>query len=297
MSSEEGWDQWFEEYERFILHYARIAKEEGVDLFCIGTELTTAARQRQADWRRIVKVIRSVYDGPLVYAANWLEEYEHVAFWDALDYVGINAFFPLSPTLKPSPAELRRNARALADSIETIAHRTRKPVIFTEVGFKSVSGSSVEPWSWTRRYDAVDLQEQVECYRAILEAFWDRPWFCRYVLVEVVQRSTAGWTTPHRLHAAAQTGRAAAGGLVQKAGRTLAVAGRVARLPGPGVGTHLIHVSLGGPTQFNPGQRCIRVAAGNIAVAPPGHPVSHLLARCPFERLDHLHNAVAATGS
>ena len=118
-----------------------------------------------------------MYDGPLVYAANWWAEYDRIGFWDALDYVGINAFFPLSRGPAPSSAELGRNAVAIADSIELLYQRTGKPVIFTEVGFKSVRGTSVEPWEWSGSLDAVDVQEQVRCYEAIFESFWGRPWF------------------------------------------------------------------------------------------------------------------------
>ena len=177
MADEDGWTRWFADYERFVLHYATIAAAEGVELFCIGTELTAAATTREADWRRLIERVRSVYGGPLVYAANWWVEYNRIGFWDALDYVGINAFFPLSREPGPSGAELRRNAAAIADSIELLYQRVGKPIIFTEIGYKSVRGASVEPWEWTRRHDAVDVEEQVRCYQTIFEAFWDRPWF------------------------------------------------------------------------------------------------------------------------
>ena len=51
-------------------------------------------------------------------------------------------------------------------------------VIFTEVGYKSVRGSTVKPWEWTRRFEpAVDTNLQSRAYRAVLEALWERPWF------------------------------------------------------------------------------------------------------------------------
>ncbi len=177
MQDEDAWAQWFADYQRFILHYARLATAEQVELFCIGTELTTAAVERQAEWRRLIAQVRAHYPGSLVYAANWFEEYEHIAFWDALDYIGINAFFPLSAASNPSLEELRQNAAAVAENIALVYQRSGKPVIFTEVGFKSVRGTSVRPWKWTRQHDVVDLEAQARCYRVIFETFWSRPWF------------------------------------------------------------------------------------------------------------------------
>ena len=177
MTVEERWKAWFSDYERFILHYARLAAAEQVELLCIGTELTATAIQREADWRRLITRIRQHYPGPLVYAANWWAEYEHIAFWDALDYIGINAFFPLSSTSEPSLVELRGQTGTIAKNIALLHKKTGKPVIFTEVGFKSVRGTSIRPWSWTRRHDTIDLAAQVRYYQAIFETFWPRSWF------------------------------------------------------------------------------------------------------------------------
>ena len=80
-----------------------------------------------------------------MYAANWWGEYNCIAFWDAVDYIGINAFFPLSDRPDPSLAELRSLAETVADEIATVQRAASKPVIFTEVGFKSVTGTSVRP--------------------------------------------------------------------------------------------------------------------------------------------------------
>ena len=178
MDTEEEWAQWFDDYERFILHYAGVAATAEMDLFCVGVELTRASLEREEDWRRVIALVRQRYGGQLTYAANWWEEYDQIAFWDALDYIGVNAFFPLSQTSAPSLQDLRRNARAVAAEISLVHQRTRKPVLFTEVGFRSVRGSSVRPWEWPRRFEpAIDLEEQSRCYQAVLETFWNEPWF------------------------------------------------------------------------------------------------------------------------
>jgi hypothetical protein len=178
MDTEQGWQSWFANYERFILHYAALAERENVALFCIGVELTRTTIEREADWRRVIERVRERYSGPIVYAANWWGEYDRIAFWDALDYIGVNAFFPLSDHANPSMAVLRANAEAVAEQIAAVQRLANKPVILTEVGFKSINGTSVRPWEWPRRIEpAVNLGEQYRCYEAILEAFWKQPWF------------------------------------------------------------------------------------------------------------------------
>ena len=176
MESEAEWKRWFDQYERFILHYARLAADEEVELLCIGTELGTTARTRERDWRRIIRATRQEFDGPLVYAANWWHEYDQIRFWDDLDYMGINAFFPISQLERPSADELRRGAEEVAQQIAAIHLQTGKPVIFTEIGFRSVRGTSVRPWEWSHSADLVDLKAQTECYEAVFSTFWSQPW-------------------------------------------------------------------------------------------------------------------------
>ncbi len=178
MNTEEDWQSWFADYGKFILHYAAMAERENVALFCVGVELSRTAIEREADWRDLITRIRQRYSGPIVYAANWWGEYDRVAFWDAVDYIGINAFFPLTDRADPSLAELRAGAEAVADQIALVQRAANKPVIFTEVGFKSITGTSVRPWEWPRRIEpAINLEEQSRCYQAVLETFWNRPWF------------------------------------------------------------------------------------------------------------------------
>ncbi|MCY3738829.1 MAG: hypothetical protein OXG13_20685 [Gemmatimonadaceae bacterium] len=185
MATEEAWQQWWSHYESFVLHYARIAAEEGVEIFCVGVELTRVARERPEDWRRLIARVREAYPGPLTYAANWWEEYDRVEFWDALDYIGVNAFFPLTeppdPGLEqpdPTLEQLRAGAVRVADEIEALHQLTGRPVLLTEIGYKSVRGASLRPWEWTRRPEPdLSMEEQALCYQAVLEAFWPRPWF------------------------------------------------------------------------------------------------------------------------
>ena len=78
METEEDWQRWFDDDERFVFHYARMAAAAEVELFCVGVELTGASLTREADWRRVIERVRERCRDPHVYAANWWEEYDRI---------------------------------------------------------------------------------------------------------------------------------------------------------------------------------------------------------------------------
>lgn len=171
-----GWDEWFKSYTAFILHYAAIAAAENVEQFCIGTELSNATVSQPALWRELIKKIREIYKGKLTYAANWDEEFERIEFWDALDYAGVDSYFFLVAPSKPSVEQLTDVWNDWIRIIEAWQKKINKPVIFTEVGYKSSAGSVDEPWQHAT-VGELDLELQVKCYKALLQSFWDKPWF------------------------------------------------------------------------------------------------------------------------
>jgi len=175
MRSEDDWRAWFAAYERFILHYAELAQRHGFDALAIGTELggTTG---RSEDWRRIIARVRRVYSGPITYCANWHDEVERIEFWDALDFIGVQAYYPLGDDMRPSARAMRSAWRPVVDRLGGLARRSGKSVVFTEVGYKSVAGSARTPWSWDAAGDA-DFELQRDAYRALFDAWWDQPWF------------------------------------------------------------------------------------------------------------------------
>ena len=59
----------------------------------VGTQLDRTLHFED-DWRLIIATVRRYFEGTLTYAANWTD-YEKVPFWDALDVIGIQAYFPL----------------------------------------------------------------------------------------------------------------------------------------------------------------------------------------------------------
>ena len=159
-------EKWFGNYGRFIERYAKLAAEIHADLFCVGGEFVRMSRYDR-EWRNIIASVRRVYPGPVTYAANFGDEFETIKIWDALDYIGLQEYYPLPDDLSTA---------ALIQKVEAVQQRFHKPIIFTEVGFPSVPGGNRHPWQDGRRGKA-DAQLQARCYQAIFQAFYRKPWF------------------------------------------------------------------------------------------------------------------------
>ena len=113
-----------------------------------------ALNQRRSDldrrWRKLIADIRRVYTGKLTYAANF-DHYDQVTFWDALDLIGINAYFELRRDLSTADLNRRltRSWREVFDRIQTFRaqHHLRIPVLFTELGYTQRRHSTLRPWA------------------------------------------------------------------------------------------------------------------------------------------------------
>ncbi|MDD3089585.1 MAG: hypothetical protein PHT95_06555 [Candidatus Omnitrophica bacterium] len=173
-STEDDWQAWFKNYQKFILHYARMAEKLKVDIFCVGTELEFTT-QRSDLWRTmVISEVRKVYSGKLVYAANW-DEYSKVEFWNELDYVGIDAYFPLSYNSAPSLDDLKASWKKWMTEIELWQVSVNRPVIFTEIGYTSTSLAPSAPWQVITTGNA-DPEMQALCYQAFFETVWEQKW-------------------------------------------------------------------------------------------------------------------------
>jgi hypothetical protein len=175
MRSDDDWRRWFDEYRAFILYFAKIAQDEGVALLVVGSELQGSTLTKPEMWRAVIREVRGVFKGACTYSANWGGEFEEIAFWDELEYLGISAYFPLADE-KGSGIESR--ARELVARLQRLHARTRKPILFVESGFQSQPGAGLDPskWSWNSRA-RVDLDLQRTLYDVWMRTFWQEPWF------------------------------------------------------------------------------------------------------------------------
>ena len=165
MDSAESRGRWFARHSEGMEQFGRLATRIHADLFCIGYEMGKAY-QYEAEWRQVIARARAVYSGPLTACPTQGEEFEGIRFWDALDYIGIDNYYPVPDNYDYS---------GIVKKLEAVHRQYQKPLLFTEAGFASVENSHRQPWAEPRR--ALSLEEQEKCYKAMLEAVYDKPWF------------------------------------------------------------------------------------------------------------------------
>ena len=176
MKSDSDWKSFEEGYRSFAMTYARLAEETGVPVYCIGTELEEFVLARPAFWTSLIREIRKVYKGKLTYAANW-DEYGRDPFWKELDYIGIDAYFPLSEERNPGETVLKEGWQKWKKEIAALSNATGKPVIFTEYGYRSMDFTAKKPWLVDRNQERVNLKAQALATRVLIEEFWPENWF------------------------------------------------------------------------------------------------------------------------
>lgn len=166
--------KWFDQYGEFIQRYASIASAWGVEQLSIGTELAGVSDHSDT-WREIIGTVRAVYSGTLVYAANFTE-YSHVTFWDSLDLIGVDAYWPLTEEATSDSELLQRAWEPITASLAEFSSRQHRSILFTEAGYTSSRGTSSKPYAWSLS-STPDQAEQAAAYYALLANFRDQPWW------------------------------------------------------------------------------------------------------------------------
>ncbi len=176
MKSEADWLQFEDSYREYILLYAKLAEETGVELYCIGTELFNFVNTRLDFWNSLIAEVRAVYKGKLTYAENW-DKVDRVVFWDQLDFIGADAYFPVSEVQTPTIEEARAGWQPHKNMLMALSRKHKTPVLFTEFGYRSADFAGKEPWVSDRHDGKMNTDAQVNLYEAMFEEFWNEPWF------------------------------------------------------------------------------------------------------------------------
>ncbi|MBC7234741.1 MAG: hypothetical protein H5T69_02785 [Chloroflexi bacterium] len=169
------WNRWFTSYGSWVMRYAELAERLGVDQFCVGTELGGTAQQKRY-WSRLIKGVRQRYHGPITYAANHGEEVM-VNWWDQVDYIGVDGYYPLTDRYEATADEIKAGWAPHIETLTQLFARWGKPILLTEIGYASEDGCTTHPWVWTGSGTAIDLDEQAAAYQAMFESLSQQPWF------------------------------------------------------------------------------------------------------------------------
>jgi hypothetical protein len=165
---------WFQSYNLFISIYADLAAGSDVGYFSVGTELKSLSGETDA-WKSVIGNVRDRFGGQLTYAANWDEVFQ-VQFWDALDMIGVDAYFPLSQEGEtPTPESLAAAWQPNIDGLKALSEQWERPVLLTEIGYPSQAGATAHPWE-VREGDPPDQAAQAMAYQAAFDSFADQDW-------------------------------------------------------------------------------------------------------------------------
>jgi len=170
----EKWPAWWEDYGNFILFYAEIAADSGVDVLMVGSELITTEKFTE-EWRTLIRQVRDVFKGHLAYSANW-DHYEVPQFWDDLDLIGMTTYYELAgQNAKPTVEELKAKWATIRANILKWQAKVNRPIMFTEVGWPNQVSAAWEPWNYYRSPDKPDPDLQARCFQAFFETWENDP--------------------------------------------------------------------------------------------------------------------------
>lgn len=181
MATAEDWDAFFDYYYRWIRHYALLAEIHEMDLLCVGVEFAKVSLQKGEGWEKLIQKIRGIYSGPVTYAANWGKEFEASTFWDGLDYIGLNCYYPLSQNEEATEEELRLAFEQVIAKAKAVSEKYGKPLVFTEIGFTSTTSPWIQPHK-DGRGKSYDGQSQLKCYKIVMEVLKEQGDWCHGIL-------------------------------------------------------------------------------------------------------------------
>jgi RTX calcium-binding nonapeptide repeat (4 copies) len=175
----------FASYEAEIVHLATLAQAGGVATFAIGNEMSSlTGAQYRGDWTNLISAVRAVYHGDLTYSAA-TDEAAHVSFWDELDTIGVNTYPPLTSSETPTTQDLVNawtevpinpyyaaafDYQSPVDFLHSLSEQYGKPVLMTEVGYRSIDGTAINPGSWDSSGTA-DPAAQATAYNAFFQVW------------------------------------------------------------------------------------------------------------------------------
>lgn len=175
LKSEADWKILENSYTDYIMRFVNIAAQENIEIFCIGTELDSFVTLRPQFWDQLISKIRKDYKGKLTYAANW-DNYDDVHFWEQLDYIGVDAYFPVSEEKTPSILTVKESWKKWKVDLSTLSRKRNKKILFTEYGYISADYAGKEPWKNAGEDRAINEEAQAVLYQGLYESLWNEEW-------------------------------------------------------------------------------------------------------------------------
>jgi hypothetical protein len=203
------WNDWFDHYRAFAIHFADQATLSGAQAFIIGGDWVLPAlpggvlvdgtssgvpADAEARWKSIIAEVRQHFRGNVIFAVpyNSVNFVPPVNILKDADSVYLMWFAKLSPSTPPNKGDMINEAGRLLDqNIAPVQVQVNKPFILA-LSYPSASNSATGcipngsgaclDWTALNRPNAdlasvsLDLQQQTDIYDAIFTAMNTRSW-------------------------------------------------------------------------------------------------------------------------
>jgi hypothetical protein len=183
------WYSWYDRYQTFLLHHARIAQQTGAEALIIGGPDITPSfpngvfpdgspsripAEAESRWREIIAEIRKVYSGKLLLALPYTGSLPSPPpFTRAFDGVYL-LWSPSMPALEDETVDEIADAVKfmLERDIRPLRHNTARP-LFIAVEFDSLDSHKND--------GSKNLQKQANLYNAMLTSIHSLPWIDGFI--------------------------------------------------------------------------------------------------------------------
>lgn len=197
------WEDWFEKYERFMLHYASYAEANGIQTLIIGGSQVSPAFPGgklpngnasntpygfSDNWSALIDSIRTKFSGQLFFALPYSSTLEDTPdFVGKADAIYIEFSSAFVETHLAGISELKASFSQILDSeVYKLYASYQKPVILG-IHYAAIDGSAADCANYstscldfvdarTDPFIYVDLAEQAQIYQAIIEEAIQRSW-------------------------------------------------------------------------------------------------------------------------
>lgn len=200
--SKEWWDAYFAATTEFLVHFAEIAEEAGVDAMHYAVSADYQESDYATRWRAVFKEIRKHFSGEvgeMVWNATQgpsaiFPDAAFIKWGDELDYFYIAIDAPISQSDNPTDNELKEGAGKMLDGAKQLYDQYKKPVFVrttyfnVEKTWKGNSFYSISSIPWISdpeqklkesQYE-LDANDQARVIQAYFRAIAERPWIIGY---------------------------------------------------------------------------------------------------------------------
>jgi len=178
VETEEEWVKIENAFEELIYEFAKLSLDfEEIKLLSIGNELSEFSKRRPDFFKHLIKRLKD--DFPLLkltYSSNW-DEYNDIVFWEDLDYIGVNSYFPLVEETTPEVSTIEHNLLPIKENLFELSCRYEKPILFTEYGYRSIDFALWKSWDLGMiNQENLNFEAQKNGYSAFYNTFWNEDW-------------------------------------------------------------------------------------------------------------------------